>query len=58
MNKFYNLKFSGNKELEASIAPFHGCNIDDGITNDSPNLLVLPQYYIIFIFYTLSNLLN
>ena len=44
-NRFSDLKFSGNKEwLDASIAPFHGCMIDDGIGNNNLNLLVAPQY--------------
>ncbi|GAY60832.1 hypothetical protein CUMW_205200, partial [Citrus unshiu] len=38
------LVLSGNKEwLEASIAPFHGCMIDDGMGNNNLDLLVLPQ---------------
>ena len=45
MNKFYDLKFSDNKDWsEDSIAHFHDCIIDDGMTNDNLDPLVLPQY--------------
>ena len=45
MNNYWDLKFSGNKEWsEASIAPFHGCIIDDGIGNDDLDFFRVPQY--------------
>lgn len=44
MNKFHDLKFSGNNEWsEASIAPFDGYIIDDGMMNDNLDLLILSQ---------------
>lgn len=45
MDKFSNLKISGNKEwLEAGIAPCYGCIIDDGMPNDNLDLIVVPKY--------------
>ena len=45
MDKFSNLKISGNKEwLEAGIAPCYGCIIDYGMPSDNLDLMVVPKY--------------
>ena len=45
LNKFSDLKFSGNKEWsKASIAPFHGCIIKDEMENENLDLLIVSQY--------------